>query len=489
MIRFFELPMNREKIKKPIGHSLLQFLCFLVIVFSGLVPSESHSQTCPTVSIGDQVIVQNVTIKKGLAVRESHGKNETEEDRVHNNKIGIVKSNPVVDGIYTWYHVKWKGIAKPGWSAGIINGTKYIAEVSEVRQKDKIVKGLFGGENPERINPHKTNHDYNDYGCTVPRWEGQCKGYDGGHSGWDVQTHTVALNETADEEFYSLTAGVVTDLREGDFNTFSFIAIFDGQMTIFYLHAREISNDILEAFKDPDVKARVEVGTCLGIQGNTGLGTHQNDTNTAEHVHIEVRKGEHTGSACGAVGSINPIPCLYRWTIGARKKQFLPWDVNQNRKVNWEDKLLVDINRWGNNPWYDVNCDGTVDRKDVDEIDKHIGDPSPAAPAISTHNQIAMTPNKTTVLPNYPNPFNPETWIPYELSKPTEVTVTIYKADGRVARTLVLGHQPAGVYQDKSRAAYWDGKNEFGESVASGIYFYTLKAGEFTATRKMLIRK
>lgn len=90
---------------------------------------------------------------------------------------------------------------------------------------------------------------------------------------------------------------------------------------------------------------------------------------------------------------------------------------------------------------------------------------------------------------NYPNPFNPETWIPYQLAKTAEVTVSIHAVDGQLIRTLALGQLPAGVYQDKSRAAYWDGTNEQGESVASGVYFYTLKAGEFSATRKMLIRK
>ena len=107
-----------------------------------------------------------------------------------------------------------------------------------------------------------------------------------------------------------------------------------------------------------------------------------------------------------------------------------------------------------------------------------------AAPTLSE-----AAPKETTLLSNYPNPFNPETWIPYQLAKPVEVTVTIYAADGKLVRTLALGHQPAGVYQSKSRAVYWDGKNALGEPVASGVYFYTLKAGEFTATRKMLIRK
>ena len=101
----------------------------------------------------------------------------------------------------------------------------------------------------------------------------------------------------------------------------------------------------------------------------------------------------------------------------------------------------------------------------------------------------ALTPKETALLANYPNPFNPETWIPYQLAEPADVILTIYAVDGTAVRTLALGHQSIGIYQGKSRAAYWDGKNALSEPVASGVYFYTLKAGEFTATRKMLIRK
>ena len=100
-----------------------------------------------------------------------------------------------------------------------------------------------------------------------------------------------------------------------------------------------------------------------------------------------------------------------------------------------------------------------------------------------------VLPAETSLLPNYPNPFNPETWIPYQLAKPVDVSVSIYAADGKLVRTLILGHKQAGIYQSKSRAAYWDGRNQQGEPVASGIYFYTLTAGDFTATKKMLIRK
>ena len=106
---------------------------------------------------------------------------------------------------------------------------------------------------------------------------------------------------------------------------------------------------------------------------------------------------------------------------------------------------------------------------------------TPAAPV--------LLPDETALLVNYPNPFNPETWIPYQLAVSAEVAMRIYAANGALVRTLDLGHQSAGIYAYRSRAAYWDGKNEVGEPVASGIYFYTLTAGDFTATRKMLIKK
>ncbi len=101
----------------------------------------------------------------------------------------------------------------------------------------------------------------------------------------------------------------------------------------------------------------------------------------------------------------------------------------------------------------------------------------------------ALTPTETALLPNYPNPFNPETWIPYRLANPTDVTIRIYSSDGKLIQSLDLGHQPAGLYQHRTQAAYWNGKNDVGELVASGIYFYSLTAGKYTATRRMVILK
>ena len=103
--------------------------------------------------------------------------------------------------------------------------------------------------------------------------------------------------------------------------------------------------------------------------------------------------------------------------------------------------------------------------------------------------EMRHIPDTTALLPNYPNPFNPETWIPYHLAQATDVSVTIHDVRGSMVRELPLGYQPTGVYENRGRAAYWDGRNEVGEPVASGLYFYTLTAGDFTATRKLLIVK
>ncbi len=105
---------------------------------------------------------------------------------------------------------------------------------------------------------------------------------------------------------------------------------------------------------------------------------------------------------------------------------------------------------------------------------------------LSTQDEL---PEITALLPNYPNPFNPETWIPYQLARPAKVAISVHSADGKLVRVLELGQLSAGIYDTKSRAAHWDGRNEFGEAVSSGVYFYTLTTSDFTATGKMLIRK
>jgi parallel beta-helix repeat protein len=102
---------------------------------------------------------------------------------------------------------------------------------------------------------------------------------------------------------------------------------------------------------------------------------------------------------------------------------------------------------------------------------------------------VEILPSKTVLLQNYPNPFNPETWIPFKLAEPADVQLQIYDVRGSLVRTLHLGRKSAGTYTGKDRAAYWDGKDELGQRVASGVYFYCLQAGKFMKTRKLVMQK
>ncbi len=204
------------------------------------------------------------------------------------------------------------------------------------------------------------------------------------------------------------------------------------------------------------------------------------------------------------------------------------YDVNEDGQINILDLILVGQD-FGKSPPVtarsDVNGDGSVNITDIVLVAGHLGEITgiPAAPELLSHNGLSptklsfwiktaqakddrslvfrqgitnlqrllttITPQQTALLANYPNPFNPETWIPYRLATTADVTLTIYSADGQLVRTLSLGHKTAGIYESKNRATYWDGKNELGEPVSSGLYFYTLTVDDFTATRKMLILK
>ncbi len=227
------------------------------------------------------------------------------------------------------------------------------------------------------------------------------------------------------------------------------------------------------------------------------------------------------GTSTGEMITANPIGI----TVGVKKRDpaYSPYDVNEDGIVNIEDLVLV-ASRFGETDENaaDVNGDGEVNREDIIAVlDALEAAAAPTAVSLTeslqrwidrakqrnrtdtrfqkgiavlqnlltTLRETEMVPKATALLPNYPNPFNPETWIPYQLAEAAGVTVTIYDLHGLVVRNFDFGHQVAGIYQDKSRAVYWDGRNQNGEPVASGIYFYTLSAGDFTATRKMLIRK
>ena len=199
-------------------------------------------------------------------------------------------------------------------------------------------------------------------------------------------------------------------------------------------------------------------------------------------------------------------------------------DVNRDGRVSILDLVLVAQQlgkRVSAGSAVDVNSDGVVSILDLILVSQRIAGSS-AAPMARTDSVDAATieawiaqarleddgslafkqgianllnllasliPEETALLANYPNPFNPETWIPYQLAESADVTLAIYDMNGQLVRRLALGHQAAGMYQSRTRAVYWDGRNQLGEPVASGLYFYTLTADEFSATRRMLILK
>ncbi len=264
----------------------------------------------------------------------------------------------------------------------------------------------------------------------------------------------------------------------------------------------------------------------LSGEGVTGTGallsvtfSAKTDGQTQLVLH-NLQFGSSTGQAIPAEPRKTVIVVEERLTIG---------DINRDGQVSILDMILIAKHLGETAPTnseVDVNDDGVVSILDLILVAQHMGRSAAAAPsAIAAMNNedlnpamiqawitqaqieddgsiafregitflqsllAVLIPEKTALLPNYPNPFNPETWIPYQLSEPAEVTVRIYSVKGILVRTLALGQTPAGIYQNRSRAAYWDGRNDVGESVASGLYFYTLTASDFTATRKMLIRK
>ena len=223
-------------------------------------------------------------------------------------------------------------------------------------------------------------------------------------------------------------------------------------------------------------------------------------------------------------------------TIDIEVSQYAPWDVNEDGSVDANDSALITaaLGQSGDDivdPRTDVNGDGTVDADDLTLVTDNLdaGDNAPASGGMFTvldratlekldpttlETQLAilrvesdgslkylraiallesvlasMRPEATLLLANYPNPFNPETWMPYHLADTSDVAITIYDMRGTVVRQLELGHLPPGYYTSRSRAAYWDGRNHVGERVASGMYFYQLAADNVSLLRKMVILK
>ncbi len=239
-------------------------------------------------------------------------------------------------------------------------------------------------------------------------------------------------------------------------------------------------------------------GLAFSPNGQTlaGRGAKQTDINLWRLLSVDV-----TGNGSVTRADIRAVADNYGKTVagGANRRA----DVNNDGKVDIDDLILVAkaVDAAAAAPAIakgDIETGRALLRAaDVKQWIRDAKDANADPAGIAALERLLATlsrrdlpvPKKTVLLANYPNPFNPETWIPYQLAEAAEVTVTIHASDGKLVRTLALGQLPAGVYQTQARAAYWDGRNAQGEPVASGVYFYTLQAGDFIATKKMVIRK
>ena len=250
-------------------------------------------------------------------------------------------------------------------------------------------------------------------------------------------------------------------------------------------------------------KAKSAGETQLALQKfQFGSSTGDNISAGPHEIHIVVEEGLPTGDVNrdGVVSILDLI--LVAQQLGKRVSAGSPVDVNSDGVVSILDLIRVAQGIAGSpaappTPLL-ARGKGGVESADAATIEVWIAqarleDDGSLAFKQGIENLQALLasliPEETALLRSYPNPFNPETWIPYQLAESAEVTLTIYDMNGQLVRRLEVGHQAAGMYRSRSRAAYWNGRNQLGESVASGLYFYTLTAGEFSATRRMLILK
>ena len=271
-------------------------------------------------------------------------------------------------------------------------------------------------------------------------------------------------------------------------------------------------------------------GKITGLSAARLRGGGISGTGTLVHVTLKAKSEGETelalqnvqfGDVTGAI--IAADPHQIRITV----EEGLPTgDVNRDGVVSILDLILIAQqlgSRVAEGSPVDLNGDGLVSILDLILTARNLGSTTtPAAPVIEAEGidpemieawivqaQLeddgslafkqgienlqkllsSLIPAETALLANYPNPFNPETWIPYQLAEAAEVTLTIYDMNGKLVRRLEVGHQAAGMYRTRSRAVYWDGRNQLGEAVASGVYLYALTADNFTATRRMLVLK
>jgi hypothetical protein len=248
-----------------------------------------------------------------------------------------------------------------------------------------------------------------------------------------------------------------------------------------------------------DLEGRARRNVANGLENPGGIVVSANikapatTPTTTESTPTTADKSKYDVDGNGTVDNVDA-----GLVIGALGTTTAKYDVDGDGTVTFTDVQLVLNGRDDGAAAAPMAFGMKLSAEQIARIEEQIelfiatGDRSPDAMRTLIYlQQLIATarPDQTQLLANYPNPFNPETWIPYELATDTNVRITIYNAQGVVIRTLQLGQQSAGYYTDRERAAYWDGRNAYGEQVASGVYFYQLETDTMSALRKMVILK
>jgi len=248
-----------------------------------------------------------------------------------------------------------------------------------------------------------------------------------------------------------------------------------------------------------DTSTRKEIGTlsdaataafsvAFSPDGETLASCNQNGIihiwNYREKKEIDGFQGPKTkGSPSTVVINYSPDG---KWLVSFYDGNMQFWDIQTGKEITTIQEQFHKTNAAAFSPngkWMaTANWDGTIKLWEVNfpVQGKAV---NPMGKTTDTWGKI----KKTDLYQNFPNPFNPETWIPYCLSEPNDVKFRIYSMEGELVRTLDLGQRQPGQYLDRQKAAYWDGRNESGEQVASNVYFTVMEAGEFKSVRKMVM--
>jgi hypothetical protein len=238
--------------------------------------------------------------------------------------------------------------------------------------------------------------------------------------------------------------------------------------------AYEDSGNPIAAGGTPENPLPVTLSEFSATSEVTGVALHWRTESEVNNVGFNIYRATKKGGPFSKIGFIEG----HGSTGGAREYRFIDGKADAGETYFY----LIE----------DIDIEGKTERSEVISTQfepQRVAMELPTGFRLYQKRADALLPTDFGLHQNFPNPFNPETWIPFQIPQDAPVTIHIYNLNGRVVRTLPLGRLAAGYYNERSTAAHWDGRSDMGESFPSGVYFYRLEAGAFSAVRKMVVLK